>query len=106
MSGSSDYREKTCSECNNGNIFKEIIFNGEAQLIKVFHFLRACDTNQKPNRLKLQIPFEVDLKGFLPSFANASDSIYIFFAAINFYGPTVTSRHYIRHLFTKHYAKL
>ena len=70
MSGSSDYREKACSECNNGNIFKEIIFNGEAQLIKVFHLLRACDTNQKPNRLKVQIPFEVDLKSFLPSFAN------------------------------------
>ena len=45
MSGSSDYRERKCSEYNNGNIFKEIIFNGEAQVIKVFHLLRARDTN-------------------------------------------------------------
>ena len=43
---------------------------------------------------------------FIPSFANASDSIYILFAAINFYGPTVTSGHYICHLFTKNYVKL
>ena len=91
MSGSSDYRERKCSEYNNGNIFKEIIFNGEVQVIKVFHLLRACDTNQKPNRLKVKIPFEVDLKRFLPSFANTNYSIYILFAAINFYGPTVTS---------------
>ena len=106
MPGSSDYRERKCSECNNGNIFKEIIFNGEAQVIKVFHLLGACDTNQKSNRLKVQIPFEVDLKSFLPSFANASDSIYILFAAINFYSPAVTSGHYICHLFTKNCAKL
>ena len=91
MSGSSDYREKKCSECNNGNIFKESIFNGGAQVVKVFHLLRACDTNQNPNRLKVQIPFEVDLKSFLPSFANASDPIYILFVAINFYGAIVTS---------------
>ena len=106
MSGSSDYRERKSSECNDGNILKEIIFNGEAQVIKVFHLLRECDTNQKPNRLKVQIPFEVDLKSFLPSFANASDSIYILFAAINFYGSTVTYGHYICHLFTKNYTKL
>ena len=31
---------------------------------------------------------------------------YIMFAAINFYSPTVTSGHYICHLFTKNYAKL
>ena len=86
MSGSSDYRERKCSECNNGNIFQEIIFSGESQMIKVFHLLRACDSNQKPNRLKVKIPFEVDLKSFLPSFENASDSIYILLAAINFYG--------------------
>ena len=66
MSGSSNYRERKCSEYNNGNIFKEIIFNGEAQVIKVFHLLGAYETNQKPNRLKVQIPFEVDLKSFLP----------------------------------------
>ena len=30
MSGSSDYRERKCSECNNGNIFQEIIFSGES----------------------------------------------------------------------------
>ena len=101
MSGSSDYRERKCSECNNGNIFKEIIFNGESQVIKVSHLLRAYNTNHKPNRLKVKIPFEVDLKSFLPSFANASDSIYILLAAINFYGPTVTSGHYNCHLFTK-----
>ena len=64
MSGSSDYRERKCPECNNGNIFNEIIFNGEAHSIKVFHLLRACDTNLKPNRLKVKIPFEVDLKSF------------------------------------------
>ena len=85
---------------------KKIIFNGEVQVTKVFHLLRACDTNQKPNRLKVQIPFEVDLKSCLPYFANASDSIYILFAAINFYGPTVISGHYICHLFTKNYKKL
>ena len=75
-------------------------------MIKVFHLLRACDTNQKPNRLKVKIQFEVDLKSFLPSFENASDSIYILLAAINFYGQTVGSRHYNCYLFTKNYTKL
>ena len=106
ISGSSYYKERKCSECNNDNFVKKIIFNGEVQVIKVFHLLRACDTNQKLNRLKVQIPFEVDLKSCLPYFANASDSIYILFAAINFYGPTVISGHYICHLFTKNYEKL
>ena len=105
MSGSSDNKERKCSECDNGNIFKEIIINGEAQVTKVFHLLRACDTNQSPNRQKVQIPFEVNLKSFLPSFANASDSIYILFAAINFHGPTFTCGDYICHLFTKKLRK-
>ena len=95
MSGSSDYRERKCSECNNGNIFKDIIFNGESPVIKVFHLLRACDTNQEPNRMKVKIPFEVEFV-----------YIYILPAAINFCGPTVTSRHYNCHLFTKNYTKL
>ena len=95
MSGSSDYRERKCSECNNGNIFKDIIFNGESPVIKVFHLLRACDTNQEPNRMKVKIPFEVEFV-----------YIYILPAAINFSGPTVTSRHYNCHLFTKNYTKL
>ena len=56
--------------------------------------------------MKVQIHFEVDLKCFLPLFANASDSIYILFPAINFYGPTVTFGHYVSYLFTKNYAKL
>ena len=30
-------------------IFLRKIFNDKAQAIKVFHLLRACDTNQKPN---------------------------------------------------------
>ena len=68
MSGSSDNGERKRLECNNGNILKGIIFNGEAQLIKVFHLLRACDTNQKPNRVKVQIPVEVDLKSFFTFF--------------------------------------
>ena len=56
--------------------------------------------------MKVQLHFEVDLKCFLPLFANASDSIYILFPAINFYGPTVTFGHHISYLFTKNYAKL
>ena len=84
ISESSNYRERKCSEVINGSVFKVSIFNGETQVIKVFHLLRACDTNQKPNRLKVQIPFEVVLKSFLLYFANASDSTYILFAAINF----------------------
>ena len=87
-------------------IFLRKIFNDKAQAIKVFYLLRACDTNQKPNWLKVKIPFEVDLTRFLPSFTNASDSIYILFAAINFYGPTVTSRTLYLPSIYKNYAKL
>ena len=49
ISESNNYRDRKCSKVNNGSVFKVIIFNGEAQVIKVFHLLRACDNNQKPN---------------------------------------------------------
>ena len=88
MSGSSDYRERKCPECNNGNIFNEIIFNGEAHVIKVFQLLRACDTNLKPNWHKSKNSIWSWPKTFFTFFCKCQ-WFYLYFVCSNSYFRTL-----------------